>query len=68
MIRYKPEISVEYDGGKISFFSHREMDYNPSIARAIALLGEWLLFWAKTWIFALSKVVFSPFQLLKKKN
>jgi len=40
MIRYKPEISVEFKEGKISYYSHSKPNYNPSLLEAIILFRE----------------------------
>ena len=67
MIRYYPEISVEVNEGKISYYSHKKMNYNPSIMEALDLFSEWFIYWAKKWIFAGLMLVLLPFKLLKKQ-
>jgi hypothetical protein len=67
MIRYKPEISVEAIDGKLSYFSHRKMTYNPSIIEAIALSTEWLVYWISKWLRVGLIVILFPFRLLRIK-
>lgn len=66
MIRYIPEISVEYNRGKISYFSHKRMNYNPSFIEAFKLFSEWLIFWTRKWLFTGAMIILMPFILLKK--
>jgi hypothetical protein len=73
-IRYKPEVSVEWDGKKIHYYSHEKREYNPSFKEVIPLAFEWLLimpvYWLK-YIFSLGKYLFirfliKPFSKIEK--
>jgi hypothetical protein len=66
MIRYKPEISVEYNNGKISYYSHKKSNYNPTSAEAITLFKEWLFFWAKKWTMVGVRLILMLFKFLRK--
>jgi hypothetical protein len=45
MVRYIPEISVEYNDKKLSYYAHKRLQYNPSLFEALDLVREWLFFW-----------------------
>jgi glycosyltransferase involved in cell wall biosynthesis len=66
MIRYVPEISVEFNEGKISYYSHKELIYNPSLFEAITLFKEWLFYWAEKWIIIVFNLILLPFKLLRR--
>lgn len=63
MVRYSPEISVEYNDNKFSYFSHKRLQYNPSFLEATDLFWEWFLFWVKKWIKAFLLLLFLPIRL-----
>lgn len=60
-IRYRPEISVVWDGNRLSYFEHRELAFNPPLHTLPGLVVEWLFHWALTrprrYFFASSYVV-----------
>jgi hypothetical protein len=64
MIRYIPEISVEYKDKKFSYCSHKRLQYNPSFFEALDLFREWLFFWVKKWLKAFLMLLFLPIRLL----
>ena len=67
MIRYMPEISVAFHVGKISYYAHKKIDYNPSLPKAFGLCFEWILFWVeKMLLFGFTLIVF-PINLVRKK-
>jgi hypothetical protein len=66
MLRYTPEISVETVDGKIAYFSHRKLDYNPSLLEGAALFGEWLNFWLQKCGRLGILLMRFPFRLLKR--
>ena len=47
-VRYRPEISVAWDGNRLSYFEHEERAFNPPIHTLPGLVVEWLLHWALT--------------------
>ncbi len=67
MVRYKPEISVKFKDGKISYYSHEKLNYNPTALKAMALFKEWLFFWVKKWLFAIFYIFYKPIKALKNK-
>jgi hypothetical protein len=51
-LRYKPLVSVEWDGENLHYFTHEDRPYNPSLRQAVklpALVVEWLLYMVKAW-------------------
>jgi hypothetical protein len=44
-IRYKPEVSVEWDGKRLKYFKHEEVDYEPPVRDLPKLVLEWLIVW-----------------------
>ncbi len=48
-IRYKPEVSVEWDGKCLQYFKHREVNYEPPIQELPMLVWEWLKIWVTLW-------------------
>jgi len=64
VVRYKPEISVEYNNGKLSYYSHSTPSFNPSFTDAIVLFKEWLDFWLKKWLKAGFMLIMWPLRLL----
>jgi Transglutaminase-like domain len=63
-VRYKPEISVEYENGKISYYAHQKLNFNPSLFEAITLCCEWFVFWCYKWSYALFFIITLPFRVL----
>ncbi|MBW1849771.1 MAG: transglutaminase-like cysteine peptidase [Deltaproteobacteria bacterium] len=64
MVRYRPEISIEWDGIKIYYFTHEAREYNPSFLKAFSLFMEWIVFWIKVLIKILAKFTLLPFKSL----
>ncbi len=48
MLRYTPEISVEWDGKKMHYFSHTKRSYTPTLREGCMLWGEWLNYRLRT--------------------
>jgi hypothetical protein len=46
-LRYKPGISVEWDGEKAHFFAHKEQKYLPPLLQIPWLVFEWVLYRAR---------------------
>lgn len=44
-LRYRPRMSVAWNGTKISFYLHQDRQFNPNFAQMIPLVTEWLAFW-----------------------
>ena len=49
ILRYKPAISVSWDGEKIRYFAHEEQHYDPSFRELPELVLEWARFWMRFW-------------------
>jgi transglutaminase-like cysteine proteinase BTLCP len=47
-IRYRPEMSVTWDGNRLRYFEHEERVFNPPVPTLPRLVVEWLLHWALT--------------------
>jgi transglutaminase superfamily protein len=43
-LRYKPDVSVEWDGQKARFFFHKERSFAPSIIKIPLLVLEWVCY------------------------
>ena len=58
-LRFHPTYSVEWDGSKIHFYSHRDQPLTLPFARLVPLALEWVGFWVYTWlkVLALSPVI-----------
>jgi len=66
MLRYYPDISVEFRDGKIFYYVHKKLNYNPSFLKAINLFMEWLFFWVKKWLITGMMLLFTPFKILTR--
>jgi len=64
MIRYNPEISIEWDENKVHYFTHEARNYNPSFLKAFSLVIEWALFWIKVLVRILARFIFIPFHVI----
>jgi hypothetical protein len=67
MIRYCPDISIEWDGSKINYYVHEEREYNPSFKTAFYLFIEWGVFWINVLIKIMVRFLCLPFRLIKEK-
>ena len=63
-LRYRPKVSVVWDGKKIQYFEHEDRSTDPPLRILPALLAEWLLIWAGFWIQFLYKVLIGLPRLL----
>lgn len=43
-LRYKPDISVEWDGKKAHFYRHEDRKFTPPVAQIPGLVLEWLYY------------------------
>jgi len=48
-LRYHPKLSIAWDGGKASFYSHEDRKYEPRLEQVLPLIAEWLGIWGKFW-------------------
>lgn len=55
-IRYQPNMSVAWDGAKITFYLHKDRKYDPRLTQVIPLVAEWLGFWGWFWLKALARL------------
>ena len=55
-LRYRPKMSVAWDGKNISFYSHEDRKYEPRVAQMTSLLAEWLGFWGWFWLKTLPRL------------
>ena len=62
-LRYKPMVSVEWDGKKIRYYDHEPREYRPSLLELMRLLPGWLLFSALRYRYLLRLLLF-PLWLL----
>src|SRR5215471_14141488 len=47
-LRYKPWLSVGWDGKRLRYYEHEKRNQEPSFWEVIILVGEWLPFWIRT--------------------
>jgi hypothetical protein len=48
-VRYKPGVSIEWDGTKFHYYVHEKRTYDPSVGEVLPLVWEWLRFWPGKW-------------------
>jgi hypothetical protein len=49
-LRYKPKLSVTWDGETLKYFVHKGSDFNPSWRLLGPLVWEWLVSWVWFWL------------------
>lgn len=55
-LRYHPKMSVTWDGSKISFYSHDDRAFSPSLLQLVPFVAEWSIFWSSFWIRLLPRI------------
>ena len=43
-VRYKPQLSVSWDGSKLRYFEHEHRVFDPKLSDFIFLFFEWIIF------------------------
>jgi hypothetical protein len=61
-LKYKPNISAEWDGKQAHFFVHQERNFVPPVRQIPFLVIEWAYYWLRVVLFA---SYFLPTRLLK---
>jgi hypothetical protein len=51
-LRYRPRLSVAWDGSRLSYYSH-EANKTPPVLKLIPFVLDWLIFWIFVWAMAL---------------
>jgi len=64
MIRYQPDISIEWDGKKVHYYVHEKLEFHPTFSKAFLLFMEWVFFWAWVLIRIATRILFLPFRFL----
>jgi hypothetical protein len=49
-LRYHPTHSMDWDGKTVSYYSHEDRKFDPSLQRAVPLVGEWIFLWISFWL------------------
>jgi len=49
-LAYRPELSVVWDGEKLSYYAHKTPQYHLGFKRFLSLAPEWLVLWGWFWI------------------
>jgi len=49
-LRYHPKVSAAWDGHKILYFEHEDLDTDPRLRYLPGLVWEWLSIWTRFWI------------------
>jgi len=68
VVRYEPKGSVEWDGEHLHYFIHETRDFTLPILEIAILVGEWLLFWLRFWLFISYRVCLLPYYLIRKQS
>jgi len=50
ILKYHPIYSVEWDGSRVSFYSHQEDRSRLTLRRTLARVAPWLWFWTIFWV------------------
>src|SRR5262249_13737848 len=66
-LRYRPRMSVAWDGTQISFYMHQDRKYDPRFAEIIALVSEWLVFWGWFWLRVLPRLPIVLYRRLRAR-
>jgi hypothetical protein len=66
-LKYKPKLSVAWDGKTLSYFAHKDRSLQLALwSQLIPLFLEWLIFWGWFWFRAIPKLHRIPIGMLKK--
>lgn len=68
MLRYRPNISVEWDGSKAHYYAHEPRQYNPPFREVFMLVAEWAWFWSVVLIKILLRFAAFPIRHFIKKS
>lgn len=49
-LRYRPEVSLAWDGSRLTYFKHQRQPFDLTLAQVLVLLPEWLRFWSVLWL------------------
>jgi hypothetical protein len=49
-LRYHPKYSMEWNGKTVSYYSHEDRKFDPSLQTAASLVGEWIYLWGFFWV------------------
>jgi hypothetical protein len=49
-LRYQPKYSMEWNGRTVSYYSHEDRKFEPSLQMAAPLVGEWIFLWVSFWL------------------
>ena len=58
-LRYQPRISATWDGSKISFFSHEDRKFIPTMGKLLPLLTEWFFTWIPYWAYGIAMLPYA---------
>jgi len=72
-LRYKPRLSISWDGKNLRYFSHKKPDLHMGLRVLAPLIPEYLVFWASYWtmnVFRLPLIVWNVFlkEAFKREN
>lgn len=65
-VRYKPEVSVGWDGKKVHYFCHAAKEWKPTLKELITLPPEWLFFYTILFLKLISILLLSPFFIIRR--
>jgi hypothetical protein len=66
-LRYKPKLSVSWDGEKLRYFSHKKPETNLGWRMLAPLIGEYLGFWSWFWLRNFYRIPGVAWKIMRKK-
>jgi len=66
-IRYQPQVSVEWDGSRFTYFQHAHRDFNPRFLTLPGLVAEWITIWLPLFPRVTWSVVRHLFRCLRRR-
>jgi hypothetical protein len=65
-LEYHPKFPVAWDGEKLTYYQHRELQSRPSFVELSLLLPEYFAFWGRFWIGSPLLLLRLPWFLIKR--
>ncbi len=66
-LKYKPKLSVAWDGKTLSYYAHKDRPFQLALwSQLLPLVLEWLFFWGWFWFRAIPKLHRIPIGMFKK--
>jgi len=65
-LKYKPKLSVAWDGKSLSYYAHREQRSQFPWRQLLPMLCEWVVIWGWFWLRVLVRLPRVPLNVLRK--